>query len=222
MQRFSHPSEALRGTLREAMAEGGCPLCRLVERDEQAFLQSLTYERILDLKTRDALLAARTLCLPHARRWQAVQGSALGIALVCEQVLGDLLRRSEEENGPRRRLRRRASLERQAPCPACAVGEATARRFASVLLYEITDPQVAEAFLAGGGLCLDHLLLALRASGPEAGRRRLLDLQRRLWEALRGELAEFIRKNDYRFRDEPLGEERDAWIRALLHLASRR
>ncbi len=33
------------------------------------------------------------------------------------------------------------------------------------------------------------------------------------------ELDEFIRKNDYRFRDEPWGQERDAWLRALNALA---
>ena len=37
-------------------------------------------------------------------------------------------------------------------------------------------------------------------------------------DALVAELEEFVRKNDYRFRDEPWGGERDAWRRALLRL----
>jgi hypothetical protein len=31
-------------------------------------------------------------------------------------------------------------------------------------------------------------------------------------------LDEFIRKSDYRFRDEAWGEERDAWLRAIAAL----
>jgi len=34
-----------------------------------------------------------------------------------------------------------------------------------------------------------------------------------------GKPSEFIRKNDYRFRHETWGEERDAWLRAIAALA---
>ena len=53
--------------LREAMAEWGCPLCRLAERAEGAYIDSLNYERVLDLNTRDALKASRGLCARHSR-----------------------------------------------------------------------------------------------------------------------------------------------------------
>jgi hypothetical protein len=36
--------------------------------------------------------------------------------------------------------------------------------------------------------------------------------------ALQAELEEIVRKNDYRFRGEPWGPERDAWLRALAKL----
>ncbi len=42
------------------------------------------------------------------------------------------------------------------------------------------------------------------------------------WQALRDELAEFIRKQDYRFRDEGLGAEGDAWIRAIAQVSGAR
>ena len=38
------------------------------------------------------------------------------------------------------------------------------------------------------------------------------------WERLGGELSEFIRKQDYRFRDEPWGDEGNAWLRAAAAL----
>jgi hypothetical protein len=36
---------------------------------------------------------------------------------------------------------------------------------------------------------------------------------------LHAELAEIIRKHDYRYRDEPWGPEKDAWSRAAAKLA---
>ncbi len=71
------------------------------------------------------------------------------------------------------------------------------------------------ALIRGGGLCLPHLRLALQASGPAAGYQALLAAQREAWSALMAELDEFIRKNDYRFQHEPMGDERDSWLRAL-------
>ena len=35
-----------------------------------------------------------------------------------------------------------------------------------------------------------------------------------VWQEI-ADLGEFIRKNDYRYSDEPVGTERDAWLRAL-------
>lgn len=43
----------------------------------------------------------------------------------------------------------------------------------------------------------------------------LKDAFRGRLEGVQGELAEFIRKNDYRYANEPSGGERDSWLRAL-------
>lgn len=216
----------LQHRLRETLALGGCPLCRLAEQDEQTFLQSLTYERILDIPTRETLQRARGLCAPHARAWRAVQGCALPVALVYRPIIKDLLAQTEPQAAqgwfsrsvsPRQLGERLATA---APCPACRVGEATARRYAEVLLRDVgakeaRAEEVRAALIQGGGLCLPHLRLTLQTSGPAAGYQALLAAQREAWSALMAELDEFIRKNDYRFQHEPLGDERDAWLRAL-------
>ena len=44
---------------------------------------------------------------------------------------------------------------------------------------------------------------------------RIIAIQQQGWKRLLGELDEFIRKQDYRFREEPIGSERDSWIRAV-------
>jgi len=46
-----------------------------------------------------------------------------------------------------------------------------------------------------------------------------VSVQRVIWERLTDQLSEIIRKSDYRFLDEPWGEEGDAWLRAIAVLA---
>jgi len=212
---------------RAAMASHGCPLCRLATKAERTFIESLNYERVLDLKTRDALKASRGLCDQHSRVWQHVQGSALGVAIVYRISVLDLLRDTETDKlqpGPvfRRRGRHgRASttagrLEAEASCPACTIGEDTAARFGGQLLEDIRDAEVQALFVACGGLCLPHLRQVLMLRGAERVYELLLRTQRRAWAQLMGELDEFIRKNDYRFADESMTPEEGAsWTRAI-------
>jgi len=190
----SHELAPLQLELRAAMASQGCPLCRLATKAERTFIDSLNYERVLDLRTRDALKASRGLCDRHSRMWQHVQGSALGVAIVYRISILDLLRDTDpDELQPGSLFRRRARaasaasrLEAEVTCPACAIGEDTAARFGGQLLEDIQDAEV------------------------------LMRTQRQAWARLLGELEEFIRKNDYRFADESMtSEEGTSWTRAL-------
>lgn len=214
------PLSPLQLELRATLEKGGCPLCRLANRDVAAFLESLTYERILDLKTRDALQHSRGLCAQHARAWRKVRGVALSIAIVYQVAVKDLLRDTEPQ--PASFLRRPPqvsdladALASRAPCPACALGEQTATRYGDQLVRDLRDPDVQTALEHAGGLCLPHLRLVLARPGPAAGKQRLVAVQRQAWAALLRDLDEFIRKNDYRFQHEPVGEEGDSWLRAL-------
>ena len=60
-------------------------------------------------------------------------------------------------------------------------------------------------------------LIFLKRLLPKLDQKRkatLLGQQQTRMESLRGELAEFIRKSDYRFRDEIIGGEGDSYKRA--------
>jgi len=50
----------------------------------------------------------------------------------------------------------------------------------------------------------------------------LRSIHREKLESLHRELAEFIRKNDYRFKDEGFGTESDSWKRAVHKLTGDR
>ncbi len=215
----------LQRELRAVLVEPGCPLCRLVARDEKTFLDMLTYERMIDIPTREALQKARGMCTRHAQDWRALKGSALPIALVYHVAVKDLLR--DTESPPGRGVFRKpvtgaqvaAQLAPTGPCPVCVLGEETAARYGAVLLNDIKEPEVQAALAQAGGLCIPHLRFVLARAGLSGKGPELLEVHRRIWIALQGELEEFLRKNDYRFVDEPMGAERDSWLRALYLLA---
>jgi hypothetical protein len=67
--------------------------------------------------------------------------------------------------------------------------------------------------LDGTPLCVPHALRGLEI--PRIDKRRLIEVFARESAALRSELRTLIEHADYRRIREPVGEERDAWVRAV-------
>jgi hypothetical protein len=101
------------------------------------------------------------------------------------------------------------------PCPACEQEEISRRTAVRVLAASLNDQVFAEAFKAFGGVCLPHLRLVLQEVRDPQALEILLFTSHAKWSALRSELAEIIRKNDYRYRHEAFGPEGDAWKRVV-------
>ena len=210
--------------LREAMAGWGCPLCRLSSKAEQAYIKSLNYERVLDLKTRDGIKLSRGLCDRHSRDWETLQGSALGIAIVYRITILDLLRDTEPEKLKKPGFFRSQissddlahKLESHGPCLACKIGEGTVKRYTGLLLQDLEDSDMQSLLVQCGGLCLPHMRFALSQTNRPKKSELLISLHRTAWQQIMGELEEFIRKNDYRFQDEKMtAEEGSSWSRVL-------
>ena len=109
-------------------------------------------------------------------------------------------------------------LKRVSPageCPACAHRRMIEDVMLGALLKHIKDEGLDAALVGCGGLCVPHFSRALELVRNDRTLNRLVDLQRRTMGALRDELAEFIRKNDYRFRHEGFGVEGNSWLRAI-------
>jgi hypothetical protein len=94
--------------------------------------------------------------------------------------------------------------DRSSGASACPVCE-TIDDEAILLLRQSVDSRL---------LCLPHAALALRHNLPVN-----VDDYLDAVGDLVYELTELIRKADYRFRDEPRGAERDAWLRSLAYVA---
>ncbi len=205
--------------LLDALAAGGCPLCRLGRRAAGRYIDTLNYEGVNDPGLRRALRDAQGLCQRHAWEWTRLRGSPLGVAIVYRNLVKDLAEVVEERAAGRGG--RRSVAARLAPagrCPACLAEDEAVQRYGRTLLAWLDRQELAAAYASAGGLCLSHLRKLLTLA-DDAQARTVLAWQERIYRELIGQLDEFIRKHDHRFRDEPFGAEKDAWLRAVAALA---
>ena len=126
--------------------------------------------------------------------------------------LGQWARRASEQRLAHPPHRRKPKLVRTTTCPAC---RGRSERVASAL--SVLEKAPAKR-LSRVRFCIPHLPFVLDRVSPEAAA-AVLESQRSTFRRLHAELAEFFRKADYRFRDEPRGSEQTAWLRAADTLA---
>jgi uncharacterized protein DUF6062 len=215
--------------IEDALAKPGCPLCRLTTASVLQYFASLGYEQVNDVEARDELRASGGFCRRHAWLFWERSGNRLGVAIIYRDLLnhasggvkasggligGGLGRRLGRLLPGGRRGERPGSAPVR-PCTACRYEDDAELRYRSTLLEHLGAADVRQRFARSDGLCLPHLTRAL-----EAGRRGedlaflREDAIRRLG-SLVGELDEYIRKHDYRFRHEGFGSEEDSPRRAV-------
>lgn len=138
----------------------------------------------------------RRLC-PHHRRRAAM--SALRSVRVAEDLVQNIIGRALSDG---------EESEPNYECPVC---------------YETNQAGQKAALRAGEEMgrrgCLFHVRMAL-GSGNAAHVKSCVDPLTVRLDALSHDLGELIRKHDYRFSHEPLGEEKDSWLRALAFFGS--
>ena len=214
----------------EACADPGCPLCRVSLRWGGRFMAAILYEEVTDPHTRGRLKQSFGFCHDHA--WQAadVGGTLLGISIIYRGILGQIDKAlAQASPGSQKSWWKKLGTSSSAdpggvpglapadPCPACvylAEMEETA-------LVALTDALPGNQRLReglsqpNGGLCLPHLRRALGLARSQEAFAFLQESTRNRLATLQGEMDEFIRKYDHRFRKEEWGEERDSWQRAI-------
>jgi hypothetical protein len=212
--------------LRDALAAGGCALCRLAYSASTHYLDTLNYEGVNDPGLRQDLVRAHGLCRRHTWQWTRIHGSVLGVAIVYRNVIKHLLEglgpaegaSSHARSGIRLLAER---LQPEADCPACLVEAEAAQRASDLLLDHLSEQEIADRYVPAGGVCLPHLQRVI-AAASESQARTLLAWQTEVYHKLVGQLDEFIRKQDYRFAGEPLGDERDSTTRSAAVVAGER
>lgn len=215
-----------------ACKEEGCPICSLVAKTSLRSLDNLMWERVNDPRTREHLLASQGFCNWHAWMLLQVEHSRSGIAILHEHLVRkqtdilESLRRFHSPERPWKRLLRRLfgtaeeakavrDRKRKAPCPICAQVGYSEETYLTICLQFVTDPDFQRSFESSFGLCLPHLYMAASLEPDHPNLPALLQQQIAKMEAIKGDLQEFIRKQDYRFRNELVGGEGTAWQRSI-------
>lgn len=212
----------------DAQALPGCPVCRLVYKATDRYLDSLLYEAVLDPDVRAKLKNAQGFCSHHAEMLRRRPGRALGVALIYRDIIRTIAEHLQEgEYRPSPSLVDRVlgrehgavatatSLARGGRCPACIIGEQSEITYLDLMLAHIEDDKLYRAYAEGEGLCLPHLISALGRVSDAEGFRRLVEPQIERYRVMLHDLDEFIRKHDHRFKGETFGEEGDVWLRAM-------
>jgi len=212
--------------LRDALQIDGCPLCHLGRRAATRTIDTLNYEGVNDPGLRRALRNAYGLCHRHAWEWTAMRGSPLGIAIVYQNLVNDLIETLADRQpiAARARAGRRGTATRLTVggrCLACQAEDAAIQRYGLTLLAHLDQPELADAYVRGGGLCLPHLRVVL-GQADDVQSRAVQGWQLTVYRRLGAQLVEFIRKHDHRFSQEPFGVEMDSWTRAVGALTNER
>jgi hypothetical protein len=199
--------------LRAAFQKPGCPICTFIQRVSARYIEGTFNESLLDPTIRQKLVDSLGFCYEHI--WLSLNlklSDALGHAILSRDLVKTTLKTIiENENNAGDRLA--SSLDPVATCPACRIEEATVERVIDSMKVALRDQEFITAYTQSNGLCISHLKRLL--PGLDVKRRAvILDHQRICMEQLLGELSEFIRKSDYRFRDEIIGKEGDSYLRA--------
>ena len=199
--------------LRLACHKAGCPVCSLVQRAGARYIEATFNESMLDPAVRQKLVESKGFCYEHS--WQSIDlklSDALGHAILYQDLVRGTLRTiAEHKNGAESNLV--IAFNAGTRCPACQIEEDTTLRVLDSMGKALHDQDFIQEFKQSNGLCLPHLKRILPMLDTK--RRNFVLLQQEAClERLKTELAEFIRKNDYRFRDEAIGKEGDSYKRA--------
>ena len=214
----------------DACAERGCPLCRCLVAESRRYLQALLHEGVTDVETRRRLRLAWGFCNWHTWMLADIAGSAFGAAIIYDDLITRLLRRTGDPGhgarpagwlGSLRGRRRRMTLadlwKRRSPCPACVDAAAAEARHVDALLASVDDEALRRAYALSDGLCLPHLVQAVER-GHDNGD-ALVTRARQVWARVGRDLAAFVGKHDHRNRQPFTEAEAAARARALELLA---
>jgi hypothetical protein len=198
---------------RLACQKGGCPICYLVQRLGARYIEGTLNESLLDPVVRQKLLGSHGFCYEHT--WRSIDlklSDALGHAI----LFHDLIKDARNKLGGYGRVTGvdlADTLEPVTICPACQIEQAAADRIIDSIKSALTSPDFLAEFRQSTGICIPHLRLLLRSLDSE---RKAIVLEHQILclMNLQDELAEFIRKSDYRFRAEVIGREGDSYKRA--------
>jgi len=207
-----------------ALPKSGCPICRVQREWSQRFYFWLVTQDYYGGTMPQKLKQAGGLCRKHADKLLELRSvyttSVMYEYLVKDaiaklQVVAEEARRAASQ--PSRKPPRFSTLP-TGECPACADDREVVESTVRELVAGLSDGAIAEKFRAGDALCMPHFHRAVEYATPDIVV-LLAQTQIAKLNALTNDFTEYFRKVDYRFANEPKGDEQTAWQRAITRLS---
>lgn len=193
--------------LLDTMKERGCPVCLLLETYSDRYIDNLLYESVNDSNLRLKLVTSRGFCIEHSKKLLkfGYKGYALGLSIIYKDLI----------DAHYKALNTQRTLSSSRKCLVCEVLEDVETRLLEELVKNIKDYEFYRAYRNSSGLCMFHLSRVLKLSEDKEINETFLELTALKLKEISDQLSEFIRKQDHRFKEEPIGIEADSWIRAI-------
>ena len=227
--------------LEDGLRRPGCPICGILAEGTRRNFSFFLNDGVLDPGMRLRLVESGGWCGRHTLLLLNVESREyadhMGYATVLESLLeiaegrlaealrGLRRRQASAASRSRRRTIQRAcdALRPHKACPACESEEKREASYLGFFIDALFNPALApemKALYAGSeGLCYRHLIGCLeRCASPDQAN-ELAGLEKQKLTALSKEVSEYLRKHEHRYREEPFGDEIDAWARAARKLA---
>jgi hypothetical protein len=226
-----------------AMAQGGCPVCQLVDRGVRQYVDVFFYENITNVQRRAEIREARGYCSVHGSMLIG-HSRMLGTAIIQHDIINDTLREinrvlpATEPHTAHTKAHSRSPLDELAGapvrngilnavkprrlCPLCEYERDQEQVFIRTLINEMHEEAMREAFKKSSGLCLPHVQTAAQMRGLSAGGLKLaMQIERDILQALKAELDEYLVKSNGSYDYEGMGKEADSPARATKTVSGR-
>jgi hypothetical protein len=219
--------------IKEALKKTGCPICRLEYETAVHSIESYLWEQVNDPIIRKKINDALGFCIEHTRMLVSAEltntGSPLGVniiyALLAKIAKEDLesyqkRRKIQKIFSPVKKLFRKLTrlvpsqfhlFEKKSPCLICHLADESGKDMLTDLMevLEAGDVEMKKHYQESDGLCMKHVKAGLQLYHerfPEAAQIIMDDTIKRL-STQRTAMLEFIRKNDWSYRDEQITHE---------------
>ncbi len=201
--------------LKDTLQEPGCPICHIGQAAGRKYLDILLFESVNDPGIRKQLESSLGFCYYHSRELLTFPGKRVGASIIEQHMLKVSLRLVQQTPAPSRRSffskRNESRTLEKAPCPACEQAEAAeGRAIEDLIRFLVND--LDQPLAQAGGLCLNHIQLALSGCTDKETFTALIRLHEPIWQEQIALADEFIRKHDYRFRHEGITEQEGASV----------
>ena len=213
-----------------------CPFCELEKKLEKEAAEYALGASMMEPESRIES-NKKGFCRRHFE-FLLKEQKALSLALVLDTHLAEIVNTSEGVPAPEKQglFAKKASFcdeiakkvsEFNSGCVICDKLEYTLTKFARVFWYLYkNEPEFKEKVLNSNGFCLPHFELILKNAKAELGEKNgellakeIIELELKSLKTLNEDTNWFTKKFDYRFKDAPWNNSKDAIPRAVNKLA---